>query len=152
MGWLQRIFGGGAGRSESDSSSEPFMEHPTGEFATAIEAMEDAVRRLRALAPRERWISFSAQGAGQDADSYEFAEIRMLGHQLDVGETPLDVARIVQTAGVGASALVRDGEQYSVAGASPREVAQILDAIFRDHCGLRPQADEDDDYAVGAEW
>ena len=35
---------------------------------------------------------------------------------------------------------------------SGSQVAQILDAIFRNHFGLRPFADEDDDYAVGAEW
>ena len=55
--------------------------------------------------------------------------------------------------GVAPSAsLVADGAQYSVAAASPREVAQILDAIFRHHFGLRPFADEGVDYAVGAEW
>jgi hypothetical protein len=31
-------------------------------------------------------------------------------------------------------------------------VAQILDAIFREHFGIRPFPDEGDDYAVGAEW
>jgi hypothetical protein len=76
----------------------------------------------------------------------------MLRDKLDVGEKPLDVPRIIQAANTGPATLAPDGSQYSVAAASPREVAQILDAIFRHHFGLRPFADEDNDYAVGAEW
>ena len=130
----------------------PFMEHPSGDFDSAVAAMEDAVTRLRKLPKWERWITFSAQGEGHDSDSYEFAEVRMLRDKLDVGEKPLDISRVIQAAHVGASSLVADGIQYSVATASPREVSQILNAIFRHHFGLRPFADEGDDYAVGAEW
>ena len=128
------------------------MEHPTGKFDSAVEAMEDAVRRLRALPNWDRWITFSAQGEGHDPDSYQFAEVRMRRDKLDVGSKPLDVPRIIQTAHTGAASLVADAAQYSVAAASPREVAQLLDAIYRQHFGLRPFADEGDDYAVGAEW
>jgi hypothetical protein len=126
--------------------SGPFMEHPTGDF----EAMEDAVTRLRKLPKWEQWITFSAPGEGHGPDSYQFAEVRMLADKLEVGDKPLDVARVVQAARTGAS-LVADGAHYSVAAASPREVAQLLDAIFRHHFHIRPFADEDDDYAVGAE-
>ena len=131
---------------------DPFMEHPTGDFDTNVDAMEDAVRRLRALPNWNQWIAFGAQGEGERPDSYQFAEIRMLGNALDVGDKPLDVSHIVQAAGTGVASLVPDGPHYSIAGASPREVAQILDAIFRHHFGIRPFADEEDDYAVGAEW
>ena len=129
-----------------------FMEHPTGDFDSAIEAMEDAVRRLRKLPSWEKWIAFGAQGEGHRPDSYEFADIRMLRDRLDVGDRPLDVPRVIQAAHTGADSLIADGAQYSVATASPREVAQLLDAIFRHHFGLRPFADEGHDYAVGAEW
>jgi hypothetical protein len=132
--------------------SGPFMEHPTGDFDSAVAAMEDAVTRLRKLRKWERWITFSAQGEGHSPDSYEFAEVRMLGDKLDVGDKALDVARMVQAARTSPSSLVADGTYYSLGAASPREVAQIFDAIFRHHFGLRPFADEDDDYAVGAEW
>lgn len=128
------------------------MEHPTGDFDSAVLAMEDAVRRLRALRSWEQRITFCAQGEGGKPDSYEFAEVRMLRDKLDAGERALDVSRILQAAHTGPSSLAADGEYYSVAAASPREVAQILDAIFRHHFGLRPFADEGDDYAVGAEW
>jgi len=144
MSFLKKIFGA--------KPAGPFMEHPTGDFDSAVDAMEDAVRRLRALRSWEQWITFGAQGEGSGPESYEFAEIRMLRDKLDVGERPLDVPQIVQVARAGASSLMADGAHYSVAAASPREVAQILDAIFRHHFSIRPFADEGDDYAVGAEW
>jgi hypothetical protein len=144
MSFLKKIFGA--------KPAGPFMEHPTGGFDSAVAAMEDAVGRLRGLRNWEQWITFGAQGEGGGPDSYEFAEIRMLRDKLDVGERPLDVPRIAQAARTEALSLVAEGAHYSVAAASPREVAQILDAIFRHHFGLRPFADEGDDYAVGAEW
>ena len=143
MSFLKNLFG---------AKPKPFMEHPTGDFGSAVEAMEDAVRRLRELRSWKQWITFGAQGEGQGPESYEFAEVRMLGDRLDVGDRPLEIPRVVQAAHTGAASLVGDGAYYSVAAASPREVAQILDAIFRHHFGLRPFADEGDDYAVGAEW
>jgi len=132
--------------------SGPFMEHPTGEFKSAVDAMADAVARLRKRPKWEQWITFCAQGEGNSPDSYEFAEIRMLSDQLDIGDTPLEISRIIQAAQTSSSSLVAEGAKYSVASASPREVAQIFDAIFRHHFSLRPFADEKDDYAVGAEW
>jgi len=128
------------------------MEHPSGDFDSAVAAMEDAVQRLRKLPNWDQWITFAAQGEGNGPDGYEFAEVRMLRDKIDAGDKPLDVPRVVQAARTGASSLVVDGTQYSVAAASPREVAQLFDAIFRHHFGIRPFADEDDDYAVGAEW
>jgi hypothetical protein len=143
MSFLGKLFG--------KKPDGPFMEHPSGDFKTVVDAMEDAVRRLRKLKNWDQWITFDAQGEVL-GESYEFADIRMLRDKLDVGEKPLDVPRIIQAANTGPATLAPDGSQYSVAAASPREVAQILDAIFRHHFGLRPFADEDNDYAVGAEW
>ena len=74
------------------------MEHPTGEFDSAVAAMEDAIRRLRALQKCEQWITFSAQAEGPGTDICQFAEIRLLRDKLDVGEKPLDVSRVIQTA------------------------------------------------------
>ena len=128
------------------------MEHPTGDFDSAVAAMEDAIGRLRRLPGWDQWITFGAQGEGGKPDSYEFAEVRMLGNRLDVGEKPLDIPRIIEAARTGTSSLVADGAHYSVAAASSREVAQILDAIYRYHFGIRPFPDEGNDYAIGAEW
>src|SRR5215471_12587846 len=119
MSFFKKLFGA--------KPAGPFMEHPTGDFESAVAAMEDAVRRLRELPNWEQWITFSAQGEGSGPDSYEFAEIRMLRDKLDVGEKPLEIPRVIEFARTGASLLVADGAQYSVVAASPREVAQILD-------------------------
>jgi hypothetical protein len=152
MGWLNKLFGGGS--DAKDSASHPFMEHPTGEFDSAVAAMEDAIRRLRALPSWDNWIDFSAQGQAQGGgeDSYDFAQIKMRRDVIDVGEKPLDIPAITQKAGASASSLMKAGEHYSIAAASPRQAAQILDAIFRHHLGIRPFPDENNDYAVGAEW
>ncbi len=55
----------------------PFMEHPSGEFETAVDAMADAIKRLRALPEWDKWITFHAQGMGPRVDTYHFAAIRM---------------------------------------------------------------------------
>jgi hypothetical protein len=144
MSFLKKLFGA--------KPVGPFMEHPTGDFNSAVAAMEDAIRRLRQLPKWDQWITISAQGEGNGPDSYEFFEVRMRSDKLDVGEKPLNISQIIEAAGTEASSLVAEGAQYSVAAASPAEAARILDAIFRDHFGLRPFPDEDDDYAVGAEW
>lgn len=144
MGFLNRLFG--------SKPKGPFMEHPSGDFDSAVGAMEDAVRRLRELRSWENWITFGAQGEGNSPESYRFAELRMLRDKIDVGEKSLDVAQILQAAGLSTSCLVPDGVHYSVGAASPHEAARLMDAIFRRHFHIRPFADEGDDYAVGAEW
>ncbi|MBI4861531.1 MAG: ankyrin repeat domain-containing protein [Candidatus Riflebacteria bacterium] len=40
----------GTGERPGASTVRPFMEHPTGQFGSAIDAMDDAVKRLRELA------------------------------------------------------------------------------------------------------
>ena len=134
------------------SNEEPLMEHPTGEHATAIDAMEEAIARLRALPEWNRWITFCAQGEGSSPESIHVAEVRLLADVLDTG-APIDLAQITGHAKVPRRALTEAGAtHYSIAAASPREAAQILDALFRQQFGIRPFSDEDDDYAVGAEW
>jgi len=64
MSFLKNLFG---------AKPKPFMEHPTGGFDSAVEAMEDAVRRLRQLRNWRQWITFGAQGEGHGPDGYEFA-------------------------------------------------------------------------------
>ena len=130
----------------------PFMEHPTGRFDRAVAAMADAVARLRAIPTWDRWITFTAQGAGHRPDSFRCAEVRLLGSTLASDAPPIDLPLILEVARVGSTALVTQGTQYSVAHASPEQAARILDAIFRHHLGIQPFPDEDDDYAVGAEW
>jgi hypothetical protein len=136
----------------ADMSDAPFMEHPTGQYATAMDAMEAAIIGLRALPDRNRRITFCAQGQGASPDSIHFADVHLLGDVLETDE-PVKVAEIVERAKVPVGVLKEVGAaRYSIAAATPREAAQILDALFRHHLGIRPFPDEDNDYAVGAEW
>jgi hypothetical protein len=133
-------------------SEEPFMEHPNGQYANAVDAMEAAISRLRSLPDWPGWITFCAQGEGASPDSTHCAEVRILSDVLEVG-APVDLAQIAARAKVGRHAISQAGStRYSIAEATPREAAQILDALFRYQLGIRPFPDEDDDYAVGAEW
>jgi hypothetical protein len=129
----------------------PFMEHPTGEFSSAVDAMASAIQRLRALAEWDAWITFCAQGAGRDENSYHMANIRMRRDELQLDQ-PVDVESITQLAGVPRSSLVQVGVNYSIAQASPADAARAMDAIFRHCMGIRPHADQRGDYAIGAEW
>ncbi len=133
-------------------TAEPFLEHPTGEFETALDAMADGIRRLRALPKWDRWIGFNAQGQGAGPEQYAFAEILMLGDRIDLRNESIAVSSISEGARVDPSALTLADGFLHVSKASAEEVAQILDALFRVYFGIRPFEDEDDDYAVGAEW
>lgn len=128
------------------------MEHPTGDFDNALEAMTNAITRLRKLPDWSAWITFSAQGMGERPDSYMFSEVHLLGTALDVGDRPLDIAAVGRAAGLPEGCLVHSGSHYLATALTPRETARLLDAIFRTHGRIRPFPDEDNDYAVGAEW
>src|SRR5215813_3748757 len=103
MSFLKKLFGS---KPADPFPADPFMEHPTGDFDSAVAAMEDAVRRLRELPKWERWLTFSAQGEGHRPESYEFAEVRILRDKLDVGDRALDVPQIIRASRTGASSLV----------------------------------------------
>lgn len=65
----------------------------------------------------------------------------------------MNVAQIGAYAKVPRRALTEAGMmRYSITEASPREAAQILDALFRHQFGIRPFSGEGDDYPVGAQW
>lgn len=149
MGLFDRLFGRKA--AVPPDPNAPFMEHPTGDFESAVDAMADAIKRLRALPQWDNWITFSAQGMGHDEDSERHAEVRLRRDELQLDES-IDPDLVTRQAGVPRSSLTAAGDTYSIAPASPAEAARILDAIFRHPLGIRPFPDEEDDYAVGAEW
>ena len=129
----------------------PFMEHPSGEFDSAVEAMADAIERLRALPEWNDWITFCAQGMGPRVDTYHMADIRLRRDELEL-YAPLNVKSVTELAGVPQSSLGAVGRNYSVAKASPLEAARVMNAIFRHFLGIRPHPGEGDDYAIGVEW
>ena len=128
------------------------MEHPTGDFSNALDAMTDAITRLRSLPEFNAWITFSAQGMGGRPDSYTFSEVRLRGNHLDIGDTSLDTVAVCRACALPADVLTRSDSHYVSSSLSPRQTAQLLDAIFRQHGHIQSFPDEGDDYAVGAEW
>lgn len=132
---------------------QPFMEHPSGKFETVVDAMSDAIERLRSQPEWKDWITFCAQGMGSRVDSYHFAKLRMRQNEFQP-EKPLDIDTelVTQLAAVPRTCLLKNRDSYSVAKATPIQAARILDVIFRHYLGIRPHTGEGDDYAVGAEW
>jgi hypothetical protein len=130
----------------------PFMEHPSGDFESAIDAMSNAINRLRELPDWGAWITFHVQGAGSRPDSYHFAAIRMRQDDIEL-ERPieLDTELVTKRAGATDACLVKTAS-CSIGEATPCEAACMLDFIFRHYLGIRPHPDEGDDYAIGAEW
>jgi len=131
----------------------PFMEHPTGDFETAVDAMADAIKRLRELPEWDKWITFHAQGMGGRVDSYHFAAIRMRQGEIAF-DKPLDVdvQKVTKQAGVPQPCISKTDVGYSLIEATPIQAARVMDVIFRQYLGIRPHTGEGDDYAIGAEW
>ena len=114
--------------------------------------MADAIERLRMLPDWNEWIIFCAQGAGQHEDnSYHLAEIRMRREWIDPGVS-VNTETVATAAHVQTSQIVAEGGIYELPGTTPLEAARVLDAIFRGYLDIRPFADQDNDYAIGAEW
>jgi hypothetical protein len=142
--------------------TQPFMEHPGEEdYFGPVEAMADAIGRLRALPRWDRWMTFQASGMGHRVDSYHLAQLRMRGNEIEIGEpVALDVAAVTRKAGVPVAFLRAVAEnRYFLGGATPEQAAQVLHAIFVLHLGIRGHADdeddtevEEDDYGVAADW
>jgi hypothetical protein len=130
------------------------MEYPSNEpFDGVVEAMADAISRLRALPEWAKWITFEAQGMGSREDSYVYAAIQMRGSEIRlVKRRLLDLDLLAKRARVPRDYLSQlSGTTYTLGRATPKQTARLLDAIFRLHFGIHPHPDEDD-YAVGAEW
>jgi len=70
----------------------PFMKHPSGDFDSAVAAMEDAVLVFVSFRVASSGLP-SGQGEGGGPESYEFAEIRMLRDKLDIRRQPISCRR-----------------------------------------------------------
>ena len=125
------------GRTQADR--KPFMEHPTGDFKTAVDAIANAVKRLRALQHWKDWITFTAQGAGSRPDSIRSAEIRLRKEELRLQKgIEIDPVKVTQWAGVNKSWLSKAHGIYSLAKATPIQAARIMDVIFRKYLECVP--------------
>jgi hypothetical protein len=125
------------------------MEHPSGEFADAVSAIESAIERLRALDAWDRWIGFSGQGQGGHS-----ADLLVRGDEIQIGQASVDLERVFEVGGLDPGeidVIVEEPGTLKVRGASATQFAKFLDGLFRGHLGVRDYED-DGDYAVGAEW
>ncbi|NUQ63112.1 MAG: ankyrin repeat domain-containing protein [Pirellulales bacterium] len=136
----------------SPTKTEPFMEHPSGEFATTVDAMTDAIKRLRKLKPWDKWITFSASGQGSRPDTYHIVDVLVHGQSVNIGDESVDLDAVLSRAGLSRSKLQDSHEKgiIELRHTTPVQFAKFLDSLFY-HFGVRPFEDEDD-YAVGVEW
>ena len=152
MGFFSKLFGKRGVPARGDT---PFMEHPSGEFDTARQAICSAMQRLDQMDIKGQWITFSGQGQGHRPDSYHIEDVRFSGRTFDLSGETLDLESILDSAGLSAAAvnaeMTSDGK-VTLGSATPEQLACFLDALLRTHFGIGPFEDEGDDYAVGAEW
>lgn len=150
MSLFTRFFGGGG---HEETPDEPFLEHPTGEFETALEAIQSAMTRLDAIDMAGSWITFSGQGQGHRPDSYYVVDVEYMDRKFNIGPEPVDLARLLKVSGLDRADLevhaTPDGV-IEMSDADARQRAIFLDALFQQR-GVKP-FDGEDDYAVGAEW
>lgn len=150
-------------KDAEEPAAPPFMSHPSGDFDTAVDAMADAIKCLRALPKWDKWITFCAQGMGSRVDTYHFAGIKMRQGEIKFmvqtntlawaeKTLELDIPMVTKRANVPESCLTKSEAGYSLAQATPIQAARIMDVIFRQYMGIRPHTGEGDGYAIGAEW
>ncbi len=136
----------------SDSCShedEPFMEHPTGEFDTALQAIHSAMQRLSQIDMGDRWITFCGQCQGATPELIKDVSIPFCGCTFDLSEISINVEQLLDSAGV---AFEKNPNNFiSLPHASSEELAKLLDAVLQQALAFKPNDDEED-YAVGAEW
>ena len=70
----------------------------------------------------------------------------------DVGQSNVDIQSLLEASGLTnlQTESTPDGK-ITVLNSSPEQLGIFLDALFLKHFGIKPYED-DEDYAVGAEW
>ncbi len=145
MGIFDKLFG----KKEVIDEDSPFMEHPYGQFDTALQAISSAMKRLDKMDMQDKWIDFCAQGQGANPDLTQIADISFNGQTFNIGEQTINLQPILDSAGVQAE-ITQDGK-ITLVNTTPEQRAIFLDLLFQKHYGIKP-FDDEGDYAVGAEW
>ena len=153
MSFFSRLFGKSKTPPGEPDDDRPFMEYPSDEYESSLQAMTSAFERLSAGGYVDRWITFCGQGKGHREDSDQMEEVKVRGNTLDLRGQQLDLPALLQFAHLQGQVQIEvDGDgMVTLGGATPEQMARFLDAVFQKHFGLRPHDDESD-YAVGAEW
>jgi len=151
MGILSKIFGKSDLLPQDDA---PFMEHPTGEFDTALQAIRTAMQRLDQMDMGDRWIDFCGQGQGATQELTQIESVPFNGRTFDLSGQTVDLPLILDSSGLshaGVKVVTSPDGKITVPDATPEQLARFLDALFQKHFGIKPFEDEGD-YSVGAEW
>src|SRR4051812_28019729 len=149
MSFFSKLFGKSNTPPDDD---QPFMEYPSDDYDSSLQAMTSAFERLKSGGYVDRWITFSGQGKGHDEDSEQIEEVNVRGNTLDPRGQTLDLPALLQFAKMQGQIVDVDSEgMVTLPNATPEQMARFLDAVFRKHFGIHPHDDEND-YAVGAEW
>lgn len=161
MGFLKKLFGNNNPPEDSipqvdiqPDDQEPFMEHPTGEFDTSLQAITSAMQRLDRIDMKERWITFSGQGQGSSTDSYQIEDVKFRNKTFDLTEQTVDLPAIMASIGLDQANInveICPEGKITLPDATPEQLARFLDALFQKHFAIKPFEGEQD-YAVGAEW
>lgn len=138
---------------EKMQDNGPIVEHPSGDYATAVQAITEAFRRLSECAEASRWVVLSGQGQGWRVDSYLVADVRYRNGTFVFPQSISEVASIAARVGLAESQVEigSDSQTVLISGATPELLAAFLDAVYREALGIRSHEGEDD-YAFGAEW
>jgi hypothetical protein len=160
MSLFWKFFGKRKAQSNEPSNDRPppkndelFMEYPSDDYESSLQAMTSAFKRLKTGGLSDRWIIFGAQGRGHDEDSDQSEEVRVRDCTFDLRGQKLEVQDLLRFGELQGQVQVQvDPEGLTtLPGATPEQLARFLDAVFRKHFGIHSHEGQHD-YAVGAEW
>jgi hypothetical protein len=151
MSFFSKLFG--KDKTPPPDDNAPIMEYPSDDYNSSLQAMTSVFEQLKAGDYTDRWITFSGQGKGHDEDSDECVDVLVRGNTLDLHGQTLDLPALLQFAKLQDQVQAQLDPQgmVTLSNATPQQMARFLDAVFQKHFGIHPHDDEDD-YAVGAEW
>lgn len=130
----------------------PIVEHPGGDFDTAVDAITQAIARIRDPAFAGRTISLSAQGSSGGSEASSFASIQWRDGTFTFAEPVAELDALCRAAGMAPTEFTVDRRNCTLTAPTvdaPR-LAGLIDRIFRTRFDIRPFAGETD-YAFGAE-
>ena len=130
---------------------DPIVQHP-GEGSTSKEAILLAVQRIRERNLGGKSVVLFAQGQGPQPDEAKIVEVGMRAGLLLVREPLQQILFASAKAGLPAfqAEEVEGVSRCVVRDLTAEQIAGLVDAVFRDVCGIQPLAG-DADYAFAAE-
>lgn len=147
LGWLTALF------SNATDHRLGRVQHPGGAYRSPVEAM---AALLDAGFTENEWASFDARDGGGD-----WVTVQVRGAQVNTLSEPVDLMGVLRAAGFDKLANKTQpadmaeqrrsqaheiewherpvaGTLFSIAGATSAELAEVVNAVFRQHYGFSP--------------